>query len=107
MCVQDLRTMKLPSYKSYLKNHIRPRWSDVPIDAVKSIAVEDWLKRLPLAPKSRSHVRSIMHLLFECAQRWELTEKNPISLVRVKGGSKRLETPRALSPEEFCALALL
>jgi integrase len=93
------------SYKSYLKNHIHPRWADVPIDAVKTIVVEDWLKHLSLAPKSKSHVRSLMHVLFQCAERWELTSKNPITLVRVKGGSKRLQAPQILFPEEFCALA--
>jgi integrase len=74
------------AYKSYIKNHIHPRWAAVPIHAVKTMAVEDWLKKLALAPKSKSHIRSLMHTLFRCAQRWELTDKNPIELVRVKGG---------------------
>lgn len=60
---------------------------------------------LALAPKSKSHVRSLMHTLFECAQRWELADKNPVGLVRVKGATKRLRATRVLSPEEFCALA--
>ena len=42
-----------------------------------------------------------MHTIFQCAERWELTDKNPIKLVRVKGGTKRLKTPRVLAPEEF------
>jgi integrase len=95
------------AYKSYIKNYIRPRWSDVPLDAVKSMAVEDWLKRLSLAPKSKTHIRSLMHTIFQCAERWELTKKNPMRLVRVKGGSKRLQVPRILSPEEFCSVASL
>src|SRR5947199_6237301 len=95
------------AYKSYIKNYIRPRWAEMPITAIKAIAVEDWLKRLDLAPKSKSHIRSLMHTLFQCAQRWELTDKNPIHLVRVKGGSKRLEAPRILTPDEFCTLASL
>jgi integrase len=45
-----------------------------------------------------------MHTIFQCARRWELVEKNPIELVRVRGGSKRLRTPRILTPEEFCFL---
>jgi integrase len=71
------------------------------------MAVEDWLKRLALAPKSKSHIRSLMHVLFQCAQRWELVDKNPIELVRVRGGSKRLAAPRVLSPQQFCDLAAL
>ena len=30
-----------------------------------------------------------------------MIEKNPIKLVRVRGGTKRLKTPRVLVPEEF------
>src|SRR4051795_10857194 len=101
-CQVDIQPVRLTS-RTY-KNHIGPRWAAVPIGAVKAIAVEDWLKRLTLAPKSKSHIRSLMHTLFQCAHRWELAEKNPITLVRVKGGSKRLEPPRVLSPEQFCAL---
>jgi integrase len=51
--------------------------------------------------KTKSHVRSLMHTIFQCAERWELTAKNPIKLVRVKGGTKHLKTPRVLTPEQF------
>ena len=68
------------------------------------MAVEDWLKNLALAPKTKSHVRSLMHTIFQCAERWELIDKNPIKLVRVKGGTKRLKTPRVLAPEQFHSL---
>lgn len=46
------------------------------------MAVEDWLRGLELAPKTKSHIRSLMHTIFQCAERWELTDKNPIKLVR-------------------------
>ncbi|HXK03745.1 MAG TPA: site-specific integrase, partial [Verrucomicrobiae bacterium] len=45
-----------------------------------------------------------MHTIFQCAERWELIDKNPIKLVRVKGGTKRLKTPRVLTPAEFNSL---
>ncbi|HLH10241.1 MAG TPA: site-specific integrase [Terriglobales bacterium] len=92
------------AYQSYINNQIRPRWADTAMSAVKPMAVEDWLKNLALAPKTKSHVRSLMHTIFQCAERWELIEKNPIKLVRVKGGTKRLKTPRVLAPEEFHSL---
>jgi integrase len=60
-----------------------------------------------LRQEVKGHVKSLMHTIFQCAKRWELTTKNPIALVRVKGGSKRLERPRVLSPEEFGSLASL
>lgn len=92
------------AYQSYIRNQIRPRWASTPMSAIKPMAVEDWLKNLALAPKTKSHVRSLMHTIFQCAERWELIDKNPIKLVRVKGGTKRLQTPRVLTPEQFHAL---
>jgi integrase len=92
------------AYQSYINNQIRPRWADTAMNAVKPMAVEDWLRNLALAPKTKSHVRSLMHTIFQCAERWELIEKNPIKLVRVKGGTKRLKTPRVLAPEGFYSL---
>ena len=89
------------SYQSYLDNYIRPRWGETAIAGVRAMAVEDWLKRLTLAPKTRGHIRSLMSTLFKCAQRWELVEINPMQLVRVKNVSKRLERPSVLTAEEF------
>ena len=44
-----------------------------------------------------------MRLLFNAAMRWELIpyQHNPMSLVRVKDGSKRKKEPKALSADEF------
>ena len=95
------------AYQSYINNHIRPRWADTQLNAVKPMAVEDWLKGLDLAPKTKSHIKSLMHTIFQCAERWELTDKNPIKLVRVKGGTKRLETPRVITPDQFHCLVIL
>lgn len=92
------------SYRSQIKNYIRPRWADYPLTGMKAMAIEDWLKSLALAPKTKSHIRTLMHTIFECAIRWELTEKNPLKLVRVKGGTKRRKTARTLTPEEFCLI---
>ena len=92
------------AYKSNIKIHIRLRWADTPLAAVKTLAVEDWLKDLTLAPKTKAHIRSLMHTIFQCARRWEMVEKNPIELARVRGGSKRLRTPRVLTAEQFCLI---
>jgi len=95
--------------KSYLSNirvHIRPRWGEYPVDKMKPMAMEQWLHDLPLAPKSKTHVRGIMHLVFKCAERWGIVElgKNPVSLVRVKNASKRLKQPRVLDVAEYFEL---
>jgi integrase len=89
------------SYQSFIDRYIRPRWADTPISSVKPMSVEDWLKHLELAPKTKGHIKGLMSLLFKCAERWELVKSNPIELVRVKDVSKRLERPSVLTAEEF------
>jgi integrase len=92
------------SYRSYIEKWIEPKWKDYAIGAIKSLAVEIWLSSLPLAPKSRRHIRGIMRVIFQCAVRWELIGKNPIDLVRIRGGTKRTRIPRVLRPEAFARL---
>jgi integrase len=91
------------SHLSNIRKHIRPRWSDQPINKMKPIAIEQWLRDLPLAPKSKVHIRSLMHLVMKCAERWGMIEigKNPVALVRVKNASKRLKRPKILEVAQF------
>ena len=93
-------------YRCWMKNHIEPKWRDFPIESIKPLLVEDWLKKLDLAPKSKAHLKTLMHVLFNAAMRWELIpyQHNPMSLVRVKDSSKRLREPKFLTAQEFCAL---
>jgi len=90
-------------YRCWLKNHVEPKWRDHPIEQIKPLLVEDWLRKLDLAPKSKSHLKNLMRVLFNAAMRWELIpyQHNPMSLVRVKDSSKRQRQPKALSVEEF------
>jgi integrase len=90
-------------YRSYITRHIKPRWSNVPLHAVKAAEVTEWLKSLPLSPKTCGQMRAVMHLLFERAMLWGLTEpqRNPIELVRIKGSSRRQRKPQVLAPEKF------
>jgi integrase len=91
------------SYRSNIKNYLKPRWGDHLLERIRPMTVEDWLKNLPMAPKSKTHIRSVMHLMYECATRWELftDKRNPIALVRIKGGSKRRQRPIILTVEQF------
>ena len=66
------------------------------------MAVEEWLEAIPHSRQVKSHVRNLMHTLFQAAIRWEMVEQNPIDLVRQS--RKRLKTPRVLTPAEFKAL---
>jgi integrase len=82
-----------------LKRWILPRWGDRPLEEVKPVAVEEWLRSLTLAPKTKVNLRSLFHLIYEHARRWELTDRNPIDLVRQHGGRRCI--PRVLTPSEI------
>lgn len=92
----------LASYKTYLNNWIKPKWGQHKLEQVRTIAVEQWLRGLTLAPKTKLHLRNMLHVLYECAVRWELLTHNPITRVR-QGGARRQE-PDVLTPDEFRAL---
>jgi len=95
------------AYRHNIEHYIKPRWGEFLLTQIKPLAVEEWLKSLTnLAPKTRGHLRSVLHILFNWAMRWDFfpLQKNPISLVRVKGCSKRTREPRVLSAEEFRAV---
>jgi integrase len=47
-------------YRSFLKNHVKPRWGDTFIGDVSPRDAELWLQALKLSPKSKTHVRSII-----------------------------------------------
>jgi integrase len=87
------------SYMSSFNRWIKPRWGEYLLDDLKAVAVEAWLRSLSLAPKSKTHIRSLMHLLYQNARRWELVDRNPIELVRQS--SRRLQIPRVLTAEEI------
>ena len=89
-----------------ITKHISPRWGRCLLRDVKPYPVQDWLRKLPVAPKTKGHLRGLMHRLFEKAMLWELVpfERNPISLVELKGVSRRLKPPRILAEHEFVDL---
>jgi integrase len=90
------------SYTSFLKNWVRPKWKGHTLEQVRPMAVEKWLRELPLAPRTKVHIRNVMHVLFECAARWELIQDNPIT--RVRQGGSRMTDPDILTPVEFQAM---
>jgi integrase len=108
--VQRFETERFPQrqntakvYRSWLKNHIKPMWGDQPLTAIQPQAVESWLRSLDLAPKSKTHVRALMHALFEFAMFAGAIElgRNPISLVRNHGATHRIRQVRNLTVAEF------
>jgi integrase len=94
-------------YRSWLNNHVLPQWGEKPISEVQPRPVELWLRQLQLAPKSKSHVRNLLHVLVDFAMWAGVLEvsRNPIDLVVVKGATKRTRQPRSLTVEQFQKLS--
>ena len=93
-------------YRSFLKNHILPKWGETLIQEVQPRPVELWLRELPLSPKSKTHVRSLMHTVVDFAMWSGILDvgRNPISLVVNKGANKRVRKARSLTVEQFHTL---
>jgi|SRR5579862_1794250 len=111
--VQRYRAEKMPQRKStqrgyncWLDNHILPRWGEAKITDLQPRVVELWLLELDLSPKSRSHIRGVLAILWNFAM-WRgdvPVGENPMELVTIRGVKKRTRKPRSLTPEQFQAL---
>jgi integrase len=88
-------------YEGFFRAQILPRWKDVPIDEVRPIDVEKWLRSLShLAPATRAKSRNLMSALFSHLIRHELyTRLNPIASVR-QSATRRSE-PAVLTVDEI------
>jgi integrase len=97
-------------YRDFLTRWVKPIWGCLNIRDVRTIAVENWLRKLarangsPLAPSTKAKIRSLMSVPFNHAIRHEWLEqgRNPILLVRQS--AKRQRIPEWLEPEELSAL---
>ncbi|HEV2114663.1 MAG TPA: site-specific integrase [Terriglobales bacterium] len=96
------RTSTRTFYLPWLNNYIQPKWGSYEMRRIQPFAVEQWLKTLNLAPKSKAHIRSLMRILFSSAMRYGFipVTQNPMSLVRVPGCTKREREPRVLTADE-------
>jgi integrase len=113
--IEQYRSEKMPKrestrqgYNSWLNTHILPKWGDCVVSDLQARPVEMWLDSLSLSPKSKSHIRGLIHVLWDYAQ-WRgdvVMARNPMELVTVKGVGKRQRKPRSLTVEEFRRFAL-
>ena len=95
-------------YESCLNHWIGPRWGSYRLTDVKTIAVEQWLRKIERANATKARMRNLMSALFNHAIRWEFTDRNPITgPVRgsgVRQSSKRERVPEILAVEEMRGL---
>ena len=108
--VEKYRAEKMPkrsdtrrSYEVWLSNHILPKWGDCALTELQARPVELWIESLPLAPKSKVHIRGVLSILWDFGM-WRgdvPIERNPMQLVTIKGATRRTRKPRSLTVEEF------
>jgi integrase len=108
--IEQYQVEKMPTrsstsrvYKLWLKNYILPEWGEQPITNLQPRPVELWLSGLKLAPKTRGHLRGLLHTIWDYAM-WSgavPVQVNPITLVTVRGCSKRTRQPRSLNVDQF------
>lgn len=97
-----------------LSKWVVPHWGRLELRAIKTVAVEQWLKTLvttkfgkpkPLAGGTREKIRDAMSSIFNHAIRWELTDRNPITGPTKRSGvrvsAKRERTPDILEIQEM------
>lgn len=90
-----------------LSGHIAPQWEDQAIDHVTPLKVINWLAGLKMAATTKASIRSVLRQCFELAALHgyiPATERNPMSLVPIKGTNKRQRALIILTPEQFKGL---
>lgn len=91
-------------YREFLIRWIKPRWGNLYLTDVRTIAVETWLRELrrrdgeELANSTKAKIRNVMSVLFNHAIRYEWLHRNPITLVRQS--AQRRSIPPVLEPDE-------
>ncbi|MGZ4840100.1 MAG: tyrosine-type recombinase/integrase [Candidatus Angelobacter sp.] len=90
-------------YSFWLERYIRPKWGSAAIENVEPVLVEQWLRESVLSPKSKSHLKGLMTILFNMAMKWKLIPlgRNPMELVTIRGGVKRRSRPSILTQQQF------
>jgi integrase len=89
-------------HRNYIDRYISPKWGVCKLSEVRTVAVEQWLEALPLAPGSKTKIRNIMSAVYSHGIRHEWIAFNPISKVRCS--AKRLREPDIVNPAEFQAI---
>jgi hypothetical protein len=90
------------NYRLLMNRHIQPKWGSKVISEIRPHAVELWLKDMPYSPETKRHIKSMLYRLFETAMKrdWFEAQRNPMSLVRVKGRNRIVEKV-VLTPEQM------
>jgi integrase len=101
---EGLKYSTTTGYLSVIKQHLRPKWGEVQLTDIKPLAVQEWLRQLNLSRKTKQNIKAVFHRMVELAMLWGLTtaQRNPLSLVEIKGGSSRPRRKKSIiTAEQF------
>jgi len=109
---------EMPSRRSTAESYrrrlrvLKEKWGGYALGKVRPFAFREWLKTLKridgsgrsLAPKTKAHFRSLMHILYDCAVQWEFADegRNPFGdrKIPIKNASKHKKR-RSLDLAQF------
>lgn len=90
---------------SYLSlcNTLRTKWGKTKLDEFDLLEFRKWLKGLEVKPKTKGHLKAFVQRLFNTAKVFNLLDfhENLISLVEIRGISKRSRKPADLTVDQF------
>jgi integrase len=90
-----------------LDDYIEAHFGHTPIRDVKPLEIDRWIKGLKLAPTTKASIRSIMSVCFNLAALHEYVppmQRNPMSLIKLKGVSKRQKKVAEITIAQFKAI---
>ncbi len=112
--IRKYRELKLSKLAASTRNtqngqlniHIEPKWGEKVLTEIQPGDVQDWIETVKLSQVSKGHVMVLLRRLFKLAMLWQMYPVgfNPLSLVEVKGATKRGEEPTILTPTEVTRL---
>lgn len=96
-------------YKQIHRNHLIPKWGDVPLTEMGPMEVRAWLLALDRAPKTLGNILGQTRSLFRFAMLWGWIPAtiNPMSLFTIPGVTKRRRKPRVINPSQWRELLKL
>jgi integrase len=95
-------TQTMNSY--LLRNYIDAEFGRTPLREVKPLTIDKWIKSLKLAASTKASIRSVMSVCFRLAALHEFIPPmatNPMTLIKLKGVSKRKKKITEITIEGF------
>ena len=87
-----------------LRDYIEDRFSQTPIREMRPLDINGWIQELKLSATTKASIRSIMSVCFRLAALLEFIPPlatNPMSLIKLKGVTKRQKKIAAISIQDF------